>query len=117
MLLVFGPSTIAVSTIKSTDDQDTEIVLMGMSDLKLIVFPNPINPGNTIQFSISPQLIEKKIKIDIIDQMGKLVYENCSYEIFDSKNVINLAIEIEQGSYFLQIHYEDGQIIEKFLVE
>ena len=117
MRLVFGPSTIAVSTIKSTDDQDTEIVLMGMSDLKLIVFPNPINPGNTIQFSISPQLIEKKIKIDIIDQMGKLVYENCSYEIFDSKNVINLDSQIGQGSYFLQIHYEDGQIIEKFLVE
>ena len=117
MRLVFGPSTGISTSTTSAINQESKIIVIGNPDLKAVVFPNPMSPRNSIQFDMSPEFKDKKITLEIIDQIGKVIYKNNSFEIVELENIINLENDISKGNYFLRIQYENGVLTEKFLVE
>lgn len=117
MRLVFGSSTASLTSTKSEDIQENEIILSGEAELKAIIFPNPMPSGNFIQFSTSTEILDKTVKISVVDQMGKLVFQNNFYELVDSKNVINLDGDLGSGIYYLKINLSKSVLVEKFIVE
>ena len=81
-------------------------------------FPNPFNPVTSISFDILKNI---KIKLDVYDQMGRIVRNliNSSYEkgyhsvIWDSRD--NNGKQVPSGLYFYSIEFGNNKHTKKML--
>lgn len=69
-------------------------------DKNILVYPNPVKD----QLNINLSGLEKgNYKVELIDNIGKLIYQN-ETEVSESKNTFQLKVnEIAAGNYFIRI--------------
>ncbi|PLX09264.1 MAG: hypothetical protein C0596_01550 [Marinilabiliales bacterium] len=85
----------------------SDVILAKCDMPKLEVFPNP-NDGKRV-FVNSP-LEYKNIEIIIIDVLGKKVFANkCDLSV--GQNRINLSSFLFQGTYFISVNSENGELL------
>ncbi len=77
-------------------------------------FPNPVNSQLQINLSIS-KVVEKDVKISLVDLNGKVVFENIEDLNFENNWNLNL-IDFTQGFYILKIKNQSLNLVKKIAV-
>ncbi|MBC5772972.1 T9SS type A sorting domain-containing protein [Pontibacter sp. KCTC 32443] len=89
------------TTVTTAEEDDTEIVFESAT-----AYPNPFQEMITLDFGNQQNV--KLQKVVLVNQLGKVVYEQKSLELINNKLQLNLSgTRLKKGLYILK--YTDGQ--------
>ncbi len=117
MRLVFGPSNSTATTAKSQFEEEAIITLMTDKSAEIIVSPNPLSAMSSLKFYTKNINFDSTVQIDVVDQNGRILYSNSSFNLSNNENFINFVSPIEKGNYFIRLICNEGVISERFMVE
>jgi hypothetical protein len=113
--IVFNPSSITIDSLKANQSitfiSTTQVGIFSMNNLPEDVtlysnFPNPFNPGTTIQYEINASM---KIKIQVYNSLGILIstlYDG--YQLSGLHKVQFDAQNLASGTYFVKLLTSNG---------
>ena len=95
--------------------------VLKVSDIKsegeIIVYPNPVNKGNTFTLQLNSNFSSEKIETQIINYLGQIVSQTNLYPNQNS-NTINIDTQnLEAGIYLLKIQNHKSYKTLKFVVQ
>lgn len=86
-------------------------------DDKLIVYPNPVKIGDTLNIHLNSNLNKEKVQVQILNYLGQVLLNNSLYPDLDS-NTIQIDIKgFEKGSYILKLFANKNAQTLKFVVQ
>lgn len=86
------------------------------NQIQLQMFPNPTNSSATVNFTIYNN---EKVKINIVDLVGRLVEESDKISITENNAsyTINKNGNLSKGVYFVNLYINDSVITKKLIIE
>lgn len=95
-------------------------VTVGITELEnnigLLIYPNPTNASATVDFNVNTN---DKVKISVIDLLGKVLEENQNLDASSNKvnYVINKNGQLAQGIYIVNIDVNGQRLSKKLIIE
>lgn len=86
------------------------------NEIGLSIYPNPTNSSSTLEFNAKQN---DKVKVSVIDMLGKVLEENNNLDASSGKVIytINKSEKLAQGVYLVNIELNGKRLSKKLIVE